>query len=124
MKKRFFPVSAFILILLLLLAGCGRANETGGIIFKTEHRGDHLAMLYDGREYVPYCVVSNSSRGAYLGHEEGEPDHKIYEYKGYSSDAWIISYLDSGLMDNSMLMREIHVTDIPDGLSSEYEWNN
>jgi hypothetical protein len=37
---------------------------------------------------------------------------------------WIAEMYISGEMDEPMLFREINVTDIPEGLESEYEWNN
>jgi hypothetical protein len=55
---------------------------------------------------------------------DGDDKDQIYEYKGYPEDQWIISFYDSGLMDGSMLYREIAVTEIPDGLKSEYDWNS
>lgn len=44
----------------------------------------------------------------------------MYEYKGYSADEWIVN---AYVMDSAMLCREVNVTNIPDGLQSEYEWN-
>lgn len=45
-----------------------------------------------------------------------------FKYNGYSVDEWIIDFY---IVDNiAMLMKEIDVTDIPDGLESEYDWNN
>ena len=37
---------------------------------------------------------------------------------------WIISFYKSGEMDNSILMKEINVKQIPDNLKSDYELNN
>ena len=56
-----------------------------------------------------------------IGIVDGDKDDIVCEYKGYSSDEWIINYY---VIDSAMLHREIHVTDIPDGLQSEYKWNN
>ena len=111
-----------VLAILLLLAACQR-RETGGEIFFTAERDGYLAVIDGDREYVPYCVVSNADRSAYLGHMEGDPDDRIYTYKNYPREQWLISFLYSGEMDNSMLLREVNVTDIPEGLESEYDWN-
>ena len=107
---------------LLLLTACQR-RETGGEIFHTAVRDGYLAIIDGDREYVPYCVVSNADRSAYLGHMEGDPDDRIYTYKNYPREQWLISFLYSGEMDNSMLYREVNTTDIPEGLKSEYAWN-
>lgn len=45
----------------------------------------------------------------------------MYEYRAYSTDEWIISFYRSGEMDNSMLMKEINVTEILDNLQSDYK---
>lgn len=45
----------------------------------------------------------------------------LYEYRGYSAEEWIIN---SYVRDSAMLYREVDVTSIPDGLESEYQWNN
>ncbi len=82
-----------------------------------------MGIRWNNRRYVPYCAVSNSDRGAQLGMVDGDESDLIYEYKGYAPEDWIISFLQSGLMDSGMLMRETHVTTIPDGLQSKYEWN-
>lgn len=82
-----------------------------------------MAILDGDREYVPYCVIPNGDRGAYLGHIEGDPDHRVYAYMDYPREDWLVSFVYSGLMDNSMLYREVGVTHIPEGLVSEYEWN-
>ena len=48
----------------------------------------------------------------------------MYEYKGHSTDDWIISFYKSVEMDSSMLMKEINTTEIPDNLQSDYDWND
>lgn len=50
----------------------------------------------------------------------GDKDDRVYELKGYSVDEWIVQAFPH---DAAMLLREINVTDIPDGWKSEYEWN-
>ena len=53
---------------------------------------------------------------------DGESDHRVCKYKDYPTEEWIANYLtvDGG----AMLLKEINVVDIPDGMQSEYEWNN
>lgn len=86
-------------------------------------RGDHAAVLYEGREYVPFCAIDPGYRGDYLGYMENDEDDRLYEFEGYPRQEWIINYLDSGLMDDCMLFREVNVTGSPEGLESEYDWN-
>ncbi|MBQ9614098.1 MAG: peptidoglycan DD-metalloendopeptidase family protein [Lachnospiraceae bacterium] len=84
---------------------------------------DYTEIRWQGRTYVPYCPVDNRDRGAKLGHVGEDENDEIYEYRDYSAAEWLISFYHSGLMDSSMLMREVNVTKIPEGLSSEYWWN-
>jgi hypothetical protein len=50
-------------------------------------------------------------------------EKQVYQYRDCPVGEWIISYYDSGEMDSSMLMKEEGVTEIPEGLQSEYDWN-
>lgn len=88
----------------------------------TEVHDDYVAIVWEDKVYVPYCVISKTECGEQIGTVDNSKDDKIYEYKGYSVDEWIIDFY---AVDNiAMLYREINVTNIPDGLESEYEWNN
>lgn len=82
---------------------------------------DYAAIVWEGRTYVPYCAVSKSDCGVQIGIVDGDKDDRVYEYKGYPADQWIVNSLvvDGG----AMLYREITVTDISEGLESEYKWN-
>lgn len=54
-----------------------------------------------------------------------EDGAKIYicELKGQSSEEWIADTLDLNFCNDIMVYKEITVDAIPDGMSSEYEWN-
>lgn len=62
-----------------------------------------------------------SDCGAQIGIVDGDKEDKVYQYKEYSAEQWIIN---AYTMDGAMLYREINVTEIPDGLESEYDWND
>jgi len=87
---------------------------------KTVQEEDYRAIVWEGRVYVPYCAVANRERGRQIGIVDGDERDQVYEYRGYQSEKWIISFYHSGLMDHSLLMREQTVTDIPEGLLSEH----
>ena len=59
-----------------------------------------------------------------MGYAGEDKQDEVYTVKGYSEEEWLISYLDSGMMNDCMLLKEKSVTDIPGGLTSEYKWNN
>ncbi len=81
----------------------------------------YAAIVWEDRTYVPYCAIPKRDCGEQIGIVDGDKDNRVYEYKGYSADEWIIN---SYGMDSAMLLKEIDVTDIPAGLESEYEWNH
>ncbi len=116
MKKAFSLIVIFVLI--FLLCACSQqdlenmASETGD---------EYAAIVWGDKTYVPYGALADHDKlGKQIGIVDGDKDNRVYEYKGYSVDEWIINAFDH---DGAMLLREINVTDIPDGLHSEYEWN-
>lgn len=107
-----------IAIIILSLCACSKQELAD---MNLEVYEDYAAIVWEDKTYVPYCAISKSDCGAQIGIVDGDKDDRVYEYKGYSTDEWIIN---SYVMDSAMLLREINVTNIPDGLQSEYEWNN
>ena len=109
-------VSVLIFAIMLSLAACSGQGD----LYDMESAviEDRRCILWDGRIYEPFCVVSKKDRGELLGYVDGDTDDRVSEYKGYSCDEWIVSWLpmDGG----AMLMKEQSVVDIPDGLEAEY----
>ncbi|MBD5522072.1 MAG: hypothetical protein HDR03_12790 [Lachnospiraceae bacterium] len=121
MKKKLYCIICLYGLISIMLCACGKqelANMT------TEVTDYYASIIWKDKTYVPYCAISEKNRGKQIGIVDDDEDNRIYEYKGYSSDEWIVNSYISGLMDGSMLYKEINVSDIPDGLESEYEWNN
>ena len=122
--KRIILLLSMIVALIVSLCACSGQDSAEGLADMTTVSGDgYVAISWNNNLYVPYCAISNSDRGKQIGIVDGDKDDKVYEYNGYSANEWIINIYESGLMDGAMLYREINVTDIPDGLQSEYEWN-
>lgn len=114
-----------LVLIVLCFSGCGsEANNNEITIFRQETNGQYASIIWDDREYVPFCAIEPGKRGEYLGYMEDDPDVKIYELEGYSSEEWIIEYLDLGICSEAMLSKEISVQNIPEGFYSEYDWNN
>jgi hypothetical protein len=106
-----------------MLSSCDQ-NDKKLETITTKEYDEYVAIVWGDRTYIPYCAVDNSERGAQIGIVNGDKKDQVYAYKDYSMDDWIISFYHSGEMDSSMLMKEINVTEIPDNLNSDYEWNN
>lgn len=105
-------------VMLFSLCACSKQELVNMAV---EVQEDYVEIIYGDKTYIPYCVISKTECGEQIGVIADRED-KIYEYKGYSVDEWIIDFFPG---DNiAMLYREVSVTDIPDGLESEYEWNN
>ncbi len=125
MRKRNYTLLTAGLLVLAIAAGC--SSDTGNqepVIFQQKENEDYVSIIWNDREYVPYCAISPAERGEYLGYMEDDPDVEIYELDGYSSEEWIIDYLNLKSCGEAMLYKEVNVRDIPDGFSSEYEWNH
>lgn len=101
-----------------------RFDKSNPIIFEKGTNDDYSYVIYQGKEYVPYCAFNPKEREKYLGYIRDDKQDEIYTAKGYSEEEWLINCLDSGMMNDCMLLKEKSVTNIPEGLTSEYEWNN
>lgn len=121
MKKFIYFIS--LCLLMIMLSACSQKNSKLENM-TTKSSDDYVSIIWEDRVYIPFCAISNSEQGAQLGIVNGDKNDKVYEYKGHSSDDWIISFYKSGEMDGSMLMKEINTTKIPDNLESDYDWNN
>lgn len=80
------------------------------------------AIAWNGRIYVPYCEILESNCGRQLGIVNNNENDKVYEFKGYSIKKWIINNDDE--INSIRLFKEKNEKEIPEGLKSEYEWNN
>lgn len=120
MKKRLYSMICLCCFVLILLFACGKNADL--IDLSTVEGDEYMSIVWEDRTYIPFCVVSKNDCGIQIGYLDGETDNRVCEYKDYATDEWIASYLtvDGG----AMLYKEVNVTDIPDGLTSEYEWNS
>ena len=107
-------------LFLTLLSACSNEKQSDlvdmeSVIVEDIGRG----VVWDGRTYAPFCVVSKDDCGKQIGYVDGDTDDRISEYKGYSTDEWLVSWMpmDGG----AMLLKEQSVVNIPDGLESEYQ---
>ena len=117
MKK--IVVAVIVLCLLLtVLSACSVQRHDLANMTSVSIDGKH-AIVWEGRTYVPFCVVSKKDRGEQLGYVDGDRDERISEYKGYSSEEWLVSWMPTD--GGAMLLKELRVTDIPEGLEAEYE---
>ena len=116
MKKGFVTLLFTCLILSLLSACGGQRSELAEM--KSIVIDDKRAIVWENKTYTPFCVVSKNDCGKQIGYVDGDTDDKISEYKGYSPDEWIVSWIpmDGG----AMLLKEQNVVDIPNGLEAEY----
>lgn len=120
-----------IVLSICVLAGCGVSTEVPDdpMIFEMGvNEGYYAYLSLEDKIYVPYCPYKREYLGDCIGYcdtigdEYSESTREyVYEFKGYSSDEWIVSYIPT--INEGMVLREINTTNIPEGLESEYEWN-
>lgn len=120
MKKKIYGIVCLCSLISIMLCACGK--NTNLIDMSTIEGDEYMSIIWEDRIYVPYCVVSKNDCGTQIGYLDGETNHRVCEYKDYPTDEWFATYLtvDGG----AMLFKEVNITNIPDGLESEYEWNN
>ena len=103
---------------MISLAACGRQQhdlaEMTSISLNRKR-----AIVWDDRTYKLFCVVSKSDRGEQIGYVDGDTNDRISEYKGYSPEEWIVSWIPAD--GGAILLKEQNVVDIPDELEAEYE---
>lgn len=121
MKKVIYFIS--LCLIGIILSACSQGNNQLENM-STKETEDYVSIIWEDKTYVPFCAIGNDERGAQIGIVDGDKNDQVYEFKGYSTDDWIISFYKSGEMDSSMLMKEINVKQIPHNLESDYEWNN
>lgn len=125
MKKNIIVIMTVLITLCFSACGSNNSSSNQIIIFQQRVNDQYLSIIWDDREYVPYCAINQKNRGAFLGYLEDEPQEEIYEFDGYSNEEWLINYLNMGFGGGeAMLFKEISVQDVPDGFYSEYDWNN
>ena len=109
-----------LLLIVSGLSGCG-CDHDGNVDLvdmKSISMDGKRATAWEDRIYVPFCVVSKNDRGKQIGYVDGDTNHRISEYKGYSPEEWLVSWLPTD--GGAMLLKEQNVVDIPDGLEAEY----
>lgn len=117
MKKAFL---SFIVIFTLVFSLCACSRQDLEDMASGEEDG-YATIVWGDRIYVPYgALAAYGERGKQIGIVDGDKDNRVYELKGYPVDEWIVNSFPH---DAAMLLREVNVTDIPDGWQSEYEWN-
>ena len=111
---------SFVVIFTLVFSLCACSQQD--LENMTSGEGDGYATIVLGdKTYVPYGALSAyGERGKQIGIVDGDKDNRVYGLKGYSVEEWIVNSFPH---DAAMLLREVNVTDIPDGWQSEYEWN-
>lgn len=122
--KRLLSLGSVILAL-FVLCGCQKQEPAELADMSSAVVGnEYQTILWEDRTYVPYCAIAKSDCGKQIGIVDGDKNDRVYEYAGYSTDAWLINIYVTYEMDGAMLYREIHVSEIPEGLQSEYAWND
>ena len=124
-RKNYIALLAVIIIVVGLF-GCG-SNDTLSVIEYAATENNDLGCIeltLNGVTFRPYGVVPDSSlRGEQIGVRDDEPESRIFEAKGYSTDEWIIDYLDVPMGGGDMLFKAVGITEIPEELKQYNEYS-
>ena len=104
-------------LFLIVLSACGEQRELADM--ESVSIDGKRAVIWEGRTYTLFCVVSKRDCGEQIGYLNGDTDDRISEYKGYSAEEWLVSWMPTD--GGAMLLKEERVVDIPDGLEAEYQ---
>ena len=77
-----------------------------------------MKIIWQGRKYTPYCVVSKDGCNQVIGYVDGDKEDIVSAYSDYPAKDWIVNYLENE--HGAILYKEENCTDIPDGLTQEY----
>ena len=94
------------------------------------YKDEYAYLAYEDKMFVPYCPYETGYLGECIGYydileSENTEAGRVYvcELKGWSSDEWIVDVLDTNCSEG-MIWKEINAAEIPEGLTSEYEWTH
>ena len=105
------------MVMTISLFGC--SAKTDLIDMESGDYDGRRAILWEGRTYIPFCVVTKRDCGEQIGYVNGDTDDRISAYRDYPPEEWLVSWLPTD--GGAMLLKELSVTDIPDGLVQEYD---
>ena len=108
------------LLLLASLSACSASWPSKGDLAEMSSgtMGGLRIVHWEDRTYVPFCVVSKNDRGDPVGYVDGDTDDRISAYKDYSTKEWLVNWMSTD--GGAFLLKEEHVTEIPEGLTQEY----
>ena len=112
-------IRAFLTVFVIFLSLVACSGQQRNLVdMESTSVDEKWAVVWEDRTYVPFCVVSKKDCGEQIGYVDGDTDDRISEYKGYSSNEWLVSWIPTD--GGAMLLKELSVVDIPDGLEAEY----
>lgn len=93
------------------------------VLFTAKENGQYLSIIWDDKEFVPFCPGSRTQMDKCLGYYlDGDDIVYICSLKMQSADEWIIDYSGEEC-SKLMIYREKNTKKIPHGLYSDYKWN-
>lgn len=116
--KKFFAM-AFAVIFLMTFTSCSQTQPADLINMHSLEQDGKFSVIWEGRTYFPFCVVSKSDCSQQIGYVNGDTDNRISRYKDLPAEEWLVSWLTTD--GGAILLKEQSVTEIPDGLQAEYD---
>ncbi|MDR1002019.1 MAG: hypothetical protein LBL82_01940 [Oscillospiraceae bacterium] len=118
--KKFLCIAIALMILTASLSSCDGSSDSTVYPKFTSASNEELGCVelhYNGVTYRPFGSFSSSAdnrkyKGEQIGVREETEDSKIYAINGFSSEEWIVDYLEV-IMGGSMIFKAVGVTEIP-----------
>lgn len=103
------------MLLLVFLTACGTKTADGLLDFQYSEKPG--AIVYGDMEYDVYGIVQKADMTEQIGTLNHEDNNKIFSYQDYEKEEFIVSYLETGLMDNPVLYRAVGCEIEPEGVA-------
>lgn len=91
------------MLMTMLLTAC--ETKSAGELLDFQYSDEKGAIVYEDTQYYPYGISQKADMTEQIGILDHEDNNKIFSYQDYAREEFIISYLETGLMDNPVLYR-------------------
>ena len=112
--KKIYKFTFCLLLLAALLYGCGQKGTDELLEFESIEHDNAIYIVYGEIEYQYYGLPDQADMGEQLGILDENENHRIYSFRDFPTEDFIVEYLHSGLMDSPILYRAVNCTTEPE----------
>lgn len=116
-RKKSRALLIFCMLAAVLLTACEPKAAEELLDFQSDT--ERNVIICGDTEYLFYGFPKKSDRTEQIGTLDGDEKDKIYSFRGYPAEEFVIEYYESGLMDNPSLYRADGCEEEPEGVERE-----